>query len=276
MILKVTLAQLKPYIANPDRNLERIKDVVSRYYNKTDLIIFPELYLLGYHSKDLIYRLAESKDSPRIREILKLSREYNTYIITGFVEWDDKYDVIYNSALLASPDESIRVYRKRHLPDFSVFDEGRYFRRWDGNIELWDINGFKTGMLICYDVFFPEISRAYTYLGAKLLIAISATPDFSRPLFHILTRARAIENTVYFIWVNNVGTFDGIGFAGGSLAITPLGEIIYEAPLMKEDIRTVELNLDEVKRARVKRPVVRDISYSDVKLLEKCYRINQL
>ena len=45
MILKVTLAQLKPYIANPDRNLERIKDVVSRYYNKTDLIIFPELYL---------------------------------------------------------------------------------------------------------------------------------------------------------------------------------------------------------------------------------------
>jgi len=270
MDLRVTIAQLKPYIANPDKNLEKIKNTILNVYKEdTNLIIFPELFLHGYYSKDLIYKLAEPLNSPRIQRIVKLAREYGIYVITGFAERDLKLDVLYNSALLITPEEDIMVYRKMHLPDFSVFDEARYFKKWEGDVDLWNIAGVESGMLICYDVFFPEISRSYAYMGAKLLISISASPDFSRPLFHILARARAIENTLYFIWVNTVGTFDGVGFAGGSRVVAPLGSIIYDAPLMKEEVKTINLDIDQVRIAREKRPIMKDISWVDVELMRK-------
>ena len=269
MSLHITLAQVKPVIANPEKNINKIKESIEKVYDSSDLIIFPELFLIGYYSKDLIYRLAEYVNSDRIKRIIRLAREYNINIVTGFAERDSKYEILYNSALLAKPDGSIHVYRKMHLPDFSVFDEARYFRRWDGDIELWNINGFDVGTMICYDIFFPEISRAYTYRGAKILIGISATPDFSMPLFHKLIEARAIENTVYFIWVNSVGTFDGLGFAGGSRVIAPLGSVLYEGPMMKEDLKTVELDLHEIRVAREKRPVLKDMSLADVELIKK-------
>lgn len=277
MQLTVTLAQLKPFLANPDKNLKRIEEVVKKSHSEeSDLIIFPELYLVGYLSKDLIYRLAEPLNSERIRKISKLSKEYDSYIITGFAEKDSKYDLIYNSALLATPDEDIKIYRKMHLPDFSVFDEARYFRRWDGSMETWNVRGVKLGTMICYDIFFPEIARAYTYMGAKILVTISATPDFSRPLFHILAQSRAIENTVYFIWVNNVGTFEGIGFAGGSRVVAPLGSITYDAPLIKEDVKTIKLDMKSVAIAREKRPVLKDVSLADIELLKFSYQLNKL
>jgi len=276
MELNVTLAQLKPYIADPDKNLSKIREVVEKSYeDDSDLVIFPELFLIGYYSKDLTYRLAETIDGERIKDIIELAKEYEIYIITGFAERDDKFDILYNSALLASPDGELKIYRKMHLPDFSVFDEGRYFKRWDGDIELWNIKGFNSGIMICYDVFYPEISRAYTYMGAKVLIAISATPDFSRPLFHILTQARAIENTTYFIWVNNVGTFDGVGFAGGSRVVAPLGSIIYDAPLIREDIKTIKISMDEVRVAREKRPIMKDLSWADVEIMKKGFPFNK-
>ncbi len=277
MHIRVSIAQLKPYIANPDKNLSKIIDVVERVSkDESDLVIFPELFLLGYYSKDLTYKLAETRDSKRIKKILNLAKEYNMYIITGFAERDDKFDVLYNSALLATPSEELKIYRKMHLPDFSVFDEARYFRKWEGDIELWGIKGFRAGMMICYDVFYPELSRAYTYMGAKLLIAISATPDFSRPLFHILSQARAIENTVYFIWVNNVGTFDGVGFAGGSRVVAPLGSVVYESPLIKEDIKTIEISMEAIRAAREKRPIMKDLSWTDVEMLRKSFMLNTL
>lgn len=276
MDLHISLAQLKPYIANSDKNLKRIIDVVEDVYKEnSDLVIFPELFLPGYYSKDLIYRLAESRNSSRIRRIRELAKEHNIYIITGFAEREERFDLLYNSALLATPDDDIKIYRKMHLPDFSVFNECRYFRRWDGDIELWDIKGFKTGMMICYDMFYPEVSRAYAYMGAKLLIAISATPDFSRPLFHILVQARAIENTAYFIWVNNVGTFDGIGFAGGSRVVTPLGSVVYDAPLIKEVIKTIDIDMETVKLVRDKRPIMKDVSLVDIEIMRKGFLLNK-
>jgi len=276
MDLKLSIAQLKPYIGNPGKNLHKIIDAVEKVANEeSDLIIFPELFLVGYLSKDLIYRLAEPRNGEHVRALLKLSREYDLFIITGFAEKDEDYSILYNSALMATPDGDLKIYRKMHLPDFSVFDEARYFRRWDGELELWEIRGVKTGVMICYDIFFPEIARAYTYMGAKVLIGISATPDFSRPLFHILVQARAIENTTYFIWVNTVGAFDGIGFAGGSRVVAPLGKILYDSPLIEEDLKTIKIDINEVDIAREKRPILKDIFYADVNVLVKGYKLNK-
>lgn len=271
--IKVTVAQLKPLIADPDGNTELIIRTMEDYAEKdeSDLIVFPELFLVGYYSKDLIYKMAEPLEGKHIRLISEKARDLGVSVVLGFAEFDERYDVLYNSAALISDDGGVRSYRKIHIPDFSVFDEYRYFRRWDGDIELWAVKGFPLGVLICYDVFFPELSRAYTLLGAKGIIAISATPDFSRPLFHDMVKARAIENTIYYVWVNMVGTFNGVGFAGGSRVAAPLGSVTYDAPLMREEVETVELDTQVVRAAREKRPVLKDLTMTDMKLLNDSF-----
>jgi predicted amidohydrolase len=250
--------------------------IIDTIYNSvkkddTDIVVFPELFLIGYYSKDLIYKLAEPVDGPHITKIAEASREYGVYTIFGFAEHDEKYDVFYNSAAFVSDNGDISVYRKIHIPDFSIFDEYRYFRKWDGGIELYGVKGFPIGIIICYDVFYPELSRAYTLLGAKAIVAISASPDFSRPLFHDMIKARAIENTIYYIWVNMVGTFDGVGFAGGSRVAEPLGSILYDAPLIKENVKTVAIDTQVVRASREKRPVLKDLSLTDLNLLNDSF-----
>lgn len=277
LALKVGLAQLKPYTANINKNLERMRDTLEKFMDRdVKLAIYPELYVMGYMSRDLIYRLAESIDGDTVSKILDLAKEYGIYIITGFAERDVKYEVIYNSALFVTPGGEVKSYRKMHLPDFSVFDEWRYFRRWDGPVETWRIDGFEIGTMICYDIFFPELARAYTYQGAKALVAISATPDFSQPLFHIIAQARAIENTTYFVWVNMVGTFEGLGFAGASRVVEPLGRVVKDMPSIKEGIDVAELDPYKVRVAREKRPILKDIHKADLENLLNSYRIDRM
>jgi len=273
--LLVTIAQLAPYIANPSKNVERISSILERAAGEgSDLVVFPELYLHGYYSKDLIYRLAEPPGGENIRAVARAVEDTGVSVVVGFVERDTRYEVLYNSAALIRPDGSVSVYRKRHLPDFSVFDEKRYFRRWEGELELWGVKGWPIGPMICFDIFFPELARAYAYMGAKALVVISAAPDFSHPLFRVLTRARAIENTVYLVWVNMVGTFDGVGFAGGSCVVDPLGEVVYEAPTISEDVRTVPMDPGTLRLARERRPVLRELSRADVEALIRGYRLD--
>ena len=271
--ISITIAQMKPHIANPDKNSELMIKTMERYVKKdeSDLIVFPELFLVGYYSKDLLYKIAEPIDGEHIKLISSKARDLGVNVIFGFAEHDERYDVLYNSAALIKDNGDVDVYRKIHIPDFSVFDEYRYFRRWDGDIRLWGVKGFPLGVMICYDVFFPELSRAYTLLGAKGIIAISASPDFSRPLFHDMIKSRAIENTVYYIWVNMVGTFNGIGFAGGSRIAEPLGSILYDAPLMKEDVKTIEVDTQVVRASREKRPILKDLTMTDIRLLHDSF-----
>ena len=276
MVLKVGLAQLRPYTGNPEKNLMKMSEVLKKFNRDgVDLAVFPELYLMGYMSRDLIYRLAEPLNGEIVSRVADLAREYGIHVISGFAERDTKYEVIYNSAIFVSPDENVKSYRKMHLPDFSVFDEWRYFRRWDGGIETWSVKGLDIGTMICYDVFFPELSRAYTYMGAKILVAISATPDFSQPLFHIISRARAIENTTYFVWVNMVGTFEGLGFAGASRVVEPLGKVALDLPLMKEATQVIEIDPHKIRVAREKRPILKDIHKADIDILINSYRIDE-
>ena len=275
-MFRVGLAQLRPYVGNPMKNLNKMEATLKKFSNDdVKLAIFPELYVHGYMSRDLLYRQAESLDGDLIKRILDMSNEYSIYVITGFAEYDPKYDVLYNSAVFVAPNGDIKTYRKMHLPDFSVFDEWRYFRRWDGGIETWRVDGIDIGTMICYDVFFPEVARAYTYRGAKVLVAISATPDFSQPLFHILVRARAIENTTYFIWVNMVGTYEGLGFAGASRVVEPLGKVLMDLPHMDEATAVAELDPYKVSVARWKRPILKDIHMADLDIMIDSYRINQ-
>lgn len=268
MKIKLALAQLEPVPASPKQNLEKIRETVASV--KADLYIFPELFLTGYYSKDLHYRYALSLDSPEIEEVRKIACKHDVGIIVGFAE-RTRYGFLYNSALATSC-ESTKVFRKRHLPTFTVFEENRWFRPYRGSFMLWGFRGVGVGVAICYDIFFPEIFRAYTLQGAQLLVVISASPDQSVPLFHTMIRARALENTVYVAWVNMVGVFDGLGFGGASLLADPLGNIILELGKYREDVQTAEIDLAKTSIIRLRRPIIRDCYIEDALQLLEAYK----
>ena len=269
MSLRVALAQLEPIPASIESNLNKIYRVVTEY--QADLYVFPELFLTGYTSRDLLYRISQELTSNVIARLRILAREHRIGIVVGLSE-KSSYGFLYNSLIAIDDRGEVHVYRKRHLPTFSVFDEARWFRSYRGYVKPWSFRGVKVGFGICYDIFFPEIFKSQVLQGAKILIAISASPDSSVPLFHTLIRARALENTVFFIWVNMVGFFDGLGFGGSSVVVDPLGNVVEQLKPFEEDVRMVNIDLSLVDRARIDRPVIRDSSIEDAYLLLESYR----
>ncbi|NPA97266.1 MAG: carbon-nitrogen hydrolase family protein [Crenarchaeota archaeon] len=265
--IRAVLAQLEPTPCSIEDNLRRVEEVVRSYSG--DLYIFPELYLSGYTCKDLFYRIALGIDSEPIERLRELSRERNCTIIVGFPELCE-LGYLYNSALIACKGVA-HVYRKRHLPTFSMFNEHRWFKPFAGAIEPIDAEVARLGVAICYDMFFPEIFKTYALKGAEIIVVISASPDTSVPLFHALARARAIETTTFVIWVNTAGVLDGATFGGGSLAVAPLGTVVAELPRAEESIATVDLDMRSILRARFARPVIRDSSIGDAYELVRAY-----
>ena len=268
--MKILLGQLSPKLGDIKGNLEKIHAAVDQA-GEIDLAIFPELFLTGYYLKDMVFKLAMTpNEDPHLEKLRKIAEEKDIGIVAGFPEKSSS-GYIYNSLIAVQASGEEIIYRKRHLPTFSVFDEYRWFKPHSGSLKTWKLNNIGIGFGICYDAFFPEIFRAYSLMGAKILIIISASPDFSIPLFEKLCQTRALENTCLLLWVNQVGNYDGIGFGGGSMVVSPLGEILAKCPRLKEDLKLVEIDLNEVERVRYSRPLLRDVKREDAEQLLEAY-----
>ena len=152
------------------------------------------------------------------------------------IERSDKVaGILYNSAVLIGPEGYFGKYQKMYLPTHSVFEEKRYYRP-GCKIPVFETQVGKLGMIICYDIYFPEISRLLSLKGANLIVCTSASPSVRRGYFETLTAARAIENTVFIIYSNLVGTQEDLVFWGGSQIIDPLGNLLKKAPYYKESM----------------------------------------
>jgi predicted amidohydrolase len=225
-----------------------------------NLVVFPELALTGYVCRDLVYELAEPvPNGPSVRQITQIAKRENLHVIFGMIEHSAKAGaILHNTAVLTGPRGFIGKYQKMHLPTHSVFEEKRYFRQgYQTPIFQTDIG--KLGMIICYDVYFPEITRLMRLKGAQLIACISASPSVRRGFFEVLTAARAIESTVFLAFTNLVGVEDGLQFWGGSRLIAPSGKIIAEAKYDEEDLILAKINYSEMKRVEVFVPTLRDL-----------------
>ncbi len=246
--MKILLAQTKP-IFDVEKNKEKLLDIVEN--NRADIYIFPELYLTGYLIRDKIVERALDVDSPHLREIAEAS--HGKIIIFGFPERDE---FLYNSAAIAYNGE-IHVARKIYLPTFGPFEEGLYFKEGTEPFVM-DTEHGKIGVQICYDAFFPEVAKIQALKGANLIVNISASPITSRKLFETVIPARAIENTVFFAYVNWAGLMRTLEFWGGSMLYSPRGSLLYKAPYFEESIGVVDVDDGEIDVARRLRPTLRD------------------
>jgi len=253
--VKAVLAQLGPAVGKKAENLEKMEKVLSQA--EADLALFGELYLSGYMARDRIPRLAEPIDGPSVRAVQAMAAEHGTHIVFGMPEKAAKGRTLWNTSVLVAPDGRTWAYRKIYLANFGPFEENVWFGR-GSDLVLADTKVGKIGLLICYDLFFPELSKALALQGAEVLAAISAGPHTSRRFFDAILPARAIENTVYVLYANLVGTELNQVFSGGTQAWGPRGEDLGRAKDHREHALAVDVDLRALDAAREFRPTIRD------------------
>ncbi|MDD5503270.1 MAG: carbon-nitrogen hydrolase family protein, partial [Candidatus Thermoplasmatota archaeon] len=164
---------------------------------------------------------------------------------------------IYNAAVLVHPDGRIDHYEKMHLPTFGPFEEKWYFASGD-KLPIFETKFGKIGLQICYDLFFPEITKAYALQGADIVFCISASPSTTRKFFELILPARAIENTVFMVYSNLVGPQDKLVFWGGGCAIDPRGNVLAKGKYFEDDICIAEVDLGMMRNYRRNRPTIAD------------------
>ncbi|NPA52998.1 MAG: NAD+ synthase [Aquificae bacterium] len=259
--LRVGLAQINVTVGDLKGNAEKIKNYINLAKEKgCDIVAFPELALTGYPPEDLL--LKPSFIEENLRQIKKLTDASKDIIsIVGFV---DKEEDIYNAAAIIYDGQIVDVYHKNYLPNYSVFDENRYFQK--GNkITLINIEGYKIGVSICEDIWYPENPiNIQAIEGAELVININASP------YHIgkikyreeMVKVRSKDNTTAIAYINMVGGQDELVFDGSSFVTMPDGSFLIKAPPYEENLFIADIDLDSVFRNQLKDNRLRNLRAS--------------
>jgi 5-aminopentanamidase len=253
----VAAAQTAPRIGEVTHNLTEISRVLKQAAGRgARLVVFPECALNGYNHTGRAEALAvaETLPGPASQQIADICREQNVFSVFGLLEKDGER--LYNSAALVGPAGLIGVYRKTHLPTLGV---DRFLDPGAGPLEAYDTPLGKIGILICYDSVFPECPRVLALKGAEILALPTNFPEGKavRVIEHVLS-ARTIENRVYLVAANRVGSERGTAFAGRSRIIDPTGEVLTTASANREELILAEI---QPETARNKRVVVRPGEY---------------
>jgi len=254
--VKIALISMRPKIAHKEENVKKMKSFIDK--EKADMYIFGETTITGYRCKDELRNLTETVTGPSIEALKKVAMDKDVYLIFGMPLKHQKFKgVVQNVAVLIHPNGHVDIYEKWYLPTFGPFVEKLYFDEGE-HLPVFQTKFGKIGLLICYDLYFPEIPKAYALQGADIIICISASPTTTRTYFETLLPARAIETTTFFIYSNIVGTQEDLVFWGGSQAYNPFGKQIMKAPYHEESIVTFTIDTTELQLARANRPTLRD------------------
>jgi len=212
------------------------------------LTVFPECAISGYcfSSLEEARPSAETIPGPATDRISAVCRELDTYCVFGMLERDG--DRVFNAAVLTGPQGVIGRYRKVHLPFlgidmFTTFGDQPFAVQAAGPINI--------GMNICYDAAFPEIARCLALLGADLIVLPTNWPPGAENTAAYVINARAIENGVYYMAVNRVGTERGFPFIGRSKIVDPVGRTIAESQTLDEDILYAEIDPEWARNKHV-------------------------
>ncbi len=254
--MKLSLPQRFHKYYDKANNLEIIKKELIG--TDADLIIFPELFLTGYRIRDKISELAEPINGKLVQELAKLVKKHKSALIFGMPERDTQQrGRIYNTAVFIDKQGNISQYRKFFPVNFGPFEEKRYFH--EGNLlPIFKVDDTKLGIIICYDIFFPELAKMYALRGVDLIVCISAAPSTSRPFFEAMIPARAVESTVFFAYSNLIGPEKNLTFWGGNTVVGARGGELVKGKYFEEDDVMVDIDPNELEFVRANRPTLRD------------------
>ncbi len=231
---RVAGVQMDIQIGNPQANLERIAARLSEAVDAgAQLTVFPECTTTGYCFESLneAKRMSETVDGHSVSSVKALCRDNQTMVVFGFLE--SAGDQIFNSLVLVGPSGLMGIYRKIHLPYLGV---DRFTTPGNRPFEVIETPSIRIGLNICYDSAFPEAARSLALQGADLIALPTNWPPTSSLTADIVPNTRALENHVYFMAVNRIGTERGFEFVGKSKICNPCGESLAFANHARETI----------------------------------------
>ncbi|HCR1545974.1 carbon-nitrogen hydrolase family protein [Pseudomonas aeruginosa] len=235
--MNVLLAQMPIVDADVGRNLEAMLEIIEGAGGSADLIVFPETTLCGFPDASEIDEVAMTLDSQPIQLLKAAARRGCVALAFGVAERDGAD--FYNTAVLLDREGRIALrYRKSHL--WPHTDRG-VFRAGDAFV-VSQLDGVKIGLIVCYDVEFPEASRALARLGAQLILVLDGNMSPYGPVHRRAVTARAMENQCFAVLVNRIGGGRGLDFAGESMAVDPNGEVIDEVGATTPLLVTLDLS----------------------------------
>ena len=265
MNCRVQMAQVEPTLGNLEANLAaHLAEIDAAVNAGADLVLFPELSLSGYFLKDQTAEVALTLDSPPLRKLAERSKEIS--IAVGFAE-RDRDGRIYNAIAFLEDGRELSVDRKLHLVHYGMFDEGRDFAAGEG-FQVVESRRGRFGILICEDMWHLASSWLHFLAGVDAILVPSSSPGRgvteseprlrSTQVWYTLQDALALFFQTWIVYVNRVGSEDGICFSGGSRIVDPFGRETARIDGLEAGRAMATLTGEALQRARVSTPLRRD------------------
>jgi predicted amidohydrolase len=217
--------QTQPVLADQKSNLKQSLALIDQCASKgAKLIVFPECSLTGYcfDSREEAEGAAEEIPGPLTEALAAKAQEMDIFVLAGRLEREE--DGLYNAGVLVGPGGIFyQTYRKTHLPYLGV---DRFVDPGEGPLEVIDTEIGRIGVLICYDLFFPEPARALMLKGVDLLLLLTNWPTGREANVDFVVKCRARENHLYVIAANRTGVERGTRFFGRSQICDPNGLVL--------------------------------------------------
>ncbi|MCL5943112.1 MAG: carbon-nitrogen hydrolase family protein [Actinobacteria bacterium] len=240
--MRVAAAQINVKLGDPDANARTVEQMLRRAAAEhADLVVFPECALSGYAFESLneAEAVAEKIPGESSRRLSELCTELGIAAVVGLLERSD--DRLYNTAIYVDATGVVALYRKTHLLCMGVdrlVSPG-------AKLDVFETDLGCMGMLICYDLRFPEPARVLALAGAQIILNPANLPEGAEAYASFFNRSRACENRVFLVSSNRIGIERGFTFVGRSQIVDPRGRILAEAEPARAELLIADVNLDE-------------------------------
>lgn len=259
--MKIAALQMQAVAGDVDANLDRIARAAKEAAaDGASLLVAPELAVTGYGAAEAFPDLAGAFMGDVSERLFRIARENRIAVVAGFAERAGEQ--IFNSALFTDGEGKIALYRKSNLyGDY----ERSWFQQEQPSTVLVEHDGLKFGMLICYDVEFPENVRRLALAGADLVVVPTALPKGASGSFiaNHMIQVRAFENQVFVAYVNHCGADARFSYAGQSRIAAPDGSLLGQGPEDGEALIFAEIVPDNFARSRAENTYLADLATSN-------------
>lgn len=253
---KIAVSQMSSLPGDLDHNIRAVcKAIHDAARADACVVIFPECALTGYmfETRDETERAAVALNDPRLLPLQQAVTDTGCHAVIGLLERDG--DAVFNSAAVLAPSGQAGLYRKQHLPQMGA---DRFVTPGDGGRpRVFDIGLLKIGVMICFDLRFPECARELALDGADVIAMPTNWPLTASMLANDMLRVRAIENFVYMAVADRADAEFGKRFYGGSRIVSPKGEVLASSTLA-DALVVAEV---DVEQARVKELFFAEMGY---------------
>ena len=235
-LMRIVTGQLNFWVGDIKHNLATMQAAIqaAKQTFHADLIVFPELALSGYPPEDLLFRPEfHQQIQTALSQIAKAADGID--ILVGYPEQAGK--TLYNAALWFREGSVLACYRKQRLPNYSVFDEARYFTAGEAPCVV-ELKGARVGVLICEDIWYEEPMAETVAKGAQLILCLNSSPFHVNKVYQRadVIRARIQEQSIPLLYAHCVGGQDELIFDGGTMVFDAKGELCQRAPLFEEQL----------------------------------------